>query len=210
MSTLKPTTVKPESRSIKFGRGLRDLLSSKRHSRTSSSPNAQSLDNFETNSTQEWAHKPSINIEESVEPLVPTIDIGALLYSHASSHLTSVQSRQSLRSHNSKGSLASNHVDPHSERQWKKAYEIAMEKLDEKEKLQVDQDKISSYTVYSVLEIADRALADQEEKKWRYTKKNGEVVVLKERFDNIIKGFTKYADCIGITSQHQLEVTSLV
>lgn len=117
MSTLNPTTVKLESRSIKFGRGLRDLLGGKKHSRISSSPNAQLLDDFEIDSTQEYAHKPSINIEESAGPLLQPINIGALPYSHASPHLTSAQSHQSLGSHDSKESFALNHADPHSEKQ---------------------------------------------------------------------------------------------
>jgi hypothetical protein len=90
------------------------------------------------------------------------------------------------------------------------AYEIAITKLNENEKSQVDSDKLSSCTVQSALEEADKARAERDESKWRYTKKDGEVIVLRDSFDRIIEGFTKYADCISIAIQHQPEVTSLV
>jgi hypothetical protein len=90
------------------------------------------------------------------------------------------------------------------------AYEIAITKLKENERSQVDCDRLSSYTIQSVLDEANKARAERDESKWRYTKKNGEVVVLRDRFDKIIEGFTKYANCISITIQHQPEVTSLV
>jgi hypothetical protein len=90
------------------------------------------------------------------------------------------------------------------------AYEIAITKLNEDERSQVDIDRLSSCTVQSVLEEADRAHAERDESKWRYTKKDGEVVILRERFDKIVEGFTKYAGCISIEIQHQPEVTNLV
>jgi hypothetical protein len=95
-------------------------------------------------------------------------------------------------------------------KQWKMAYEIAITKLNETEKSQVDIDRLSSCTVQSVLEEADTARVERDETKWRYTKKDGEVVVLRDRFDKIVEGFTKYADCINIEIRHQPEVTSLV
>jgi hypothetical protein len=95
-------------------------------------------------------------------------------------------------------------------RQWKLAYEIAMEKLSEDEKLQVTSDMTSSCNIYSVLDAASKARTERDENKWRYTKSNGEVIILRERFDKIIEGFTKYADSISIAIQHQPEVTSLV
>jgi hypothetical protein len=90
------------------------------------------------------------------------------------------------------------------------AYEIAITKLNENEKSQVDSDRLSSYTVQSVFEEADKARTERDESKWRYMKKDGEAVILRDRFDKIIEGFTKYADCISIAIQHQPEVTSLV
>jgi hypothetical protein len=95
-------------------------------------------------------------------------------------------------------------------RQWKMAYDIALEKLSVDERAQVDSDMASSCNIYSVLDAASKAKAERDENKWRYTKSNGEVIILRERFDKIIEGFTKYADCISIAIQHQPEVTSLV
>jgi hypothetical protein len=90
------------------------------------------------------------------------------------------------------------------------AYDIAIEKLSVDERAQVDSDMASSCNIYSVLDAASKAKAERDENKWRYTKSNGEVIILRERFDKIIEGFTKYADCISIAIQHQPEVTSLV
>jgi hypothetical protein len=95
-------------------------------------------------------------------------------------------------------------------KQWKMAYEIALEKLSAEERSRVDSDMISSCNLYSVLDAASKARAERDESKWRYTNSNGEVVILRDRFDKIIEGFTKYADCINITIQHQPEVTGLV
>jgi hypothetical protein len=75
----------------------------------------------------------------------------------------------------------------------------------------VDSDIVSCYTVYSVLDAANKAQAERDESKWRYTKTNGEVIVLRDRFDKIVEGFTKYAGLIGTTVQPQrTEATSLV
>jgi hypothetical protein len=96
-------------------------------------------------------------------------------------------------------------------RQWEMAYKIALEKLSGDERSQVDFDKKSSCSVYSVLDAANKARADRDENKWRYTKKNGEVVILRDKFDKIIEGFAKYAGFISATTQHQQpDATSLV
>jgi hypothetical protein len=88
-------------------------------------------------------------------------------------------------------------------RQWEIAYEIALEKLSVDEISQVDFDKKSSCSVYSVLDAANKARADRDESKWRYTNKNGEVVILRDKFDRVVEGFTKYAGFIGANIQHQ-------
>jgi hypothetical protein len=91
------------------------------------------------------------------------------------------------------------------------AYEIALEKLNGNERSQVDFDKKSSCSVYSVLDAANKARADRDESKWRYTKKDGEVIILRDRFDRIVEGFAKYAGFIGATTQHQQpDATNLV
>jgi hypothetical protein len=72
-------------------------------------------------------------------------------------------------------------------------------------------DKKSSCSVYSVLDAANKARADRDESKWRYTKSNGEVVILRDKFDRVVEGFTKYAGLIGANIQHQQpDATSLV
>jgi hypothetical protein len=91
------------------------------------------------------------------------------------------------------------------------AYEIALEKLNGDERSQVDFDKKSSCSVYLVLEAANKARADRDETKWRYTKKDGEVIILRDRFDRIVEGFAKYAGFISATTQHQQpDATNLV
>jgi hypothetical protein len=90
------------------------------------------------------------------------------------------------------------------------AYHIAIDGLNENERFQVGIDRLSSCTIQSVLEEADETRTERNENKWRYTKRNGEVVDLRDRFDKIIEGITKYADCINIAIQPQPEVTSLV
>ncbi|KAI5793479.1 hypothetical protein FPQ18DRAFT_332387 [Pyronema domesticum] len=93
---------------------------------------------------------------------------------------------------------------------WKKALEIATEKLADEERLELETDLASECTVISVLKAAEDARKDRDESKWRYTKKNGEVVILRERFDRIVEGFDKYARIIDVAIQHHPDVTSLV
>jgi hypothetical protein len=96
-------------------------------------------------------------------------------------------------------------------RQWETAYEIALEKLTAEERSQVDFDKKSSCSVYLVLDAANKTRADRDESKWRYTKKDGEVVILRDKFDRIVEGFAKYAGFIGSTTQYQQpDATSLI
>jgi hypothetical protein len=91
------------------------------------------------------------------------------------------------------------------------AYSIAIEKLSEKEKSQIDPDMLSSCTVRSVIAAAKRAIADQDENQWRFTNKEGKEVILREGFDRIILGLKKYAGLIGKAMQHQQpQATGLV
>jgi len=78
------------------------------------------------------------------------------------------------------------------------------------EKTQLNSEAMTSCTVFSVLDAANDARKDRDDNKWRYTKKNGEVVVLRERFDTIVEGFEKYAKIVDIAIQHHPEVTSLI
>ncbi|PVF93058.1 hypothetical protein CPB86DRAFT_819102 [Serendipita vermifera] len=211
MSSPKPTTAKPERRKKRLGSGLLEFFGKKKSPQALVSSSSQSLHSSEAGSIQKHNHKPSITIEESTLPVVESVDAGASPYPHGTLHAPNARSRQSLTSHKSKGSFNSNIIFTQNERQWKMAYEIALEKLNGDERSQVDTDVISSCSVYSVLDAANKARAERDENKWRYTKKNGEVVILREKFDKIVEGFTKYAGFIGSTTQHQQpDATSLV
>ena len=85
-----------------------------------------------------------------------------------------------------------------------------MEKLDEEERKELESDMASRFTVFSVLDEAEKARNDRDENKWRYTNKKGEVVILRDRFDKIVEGFHKYAKIVDIAIQHSPEITSLV
>ncbi|KAF8242724.1 hypothetical protein K440DRAFT_564475, partial [Wilcoxina mikolae CBS 423.85] len=65
-------------------------------------------------------------------------------------------------------------------------------------------------TISSVLDAAKVVREDRDDSKWRYTKKNGEVVILRDRFDKIVEGFAKYAQIIDVAIQHHPDITSLV
>ncbi|PVF92909.1 hypothetical protein CPB86DRAFT_877537 [Serendipita vermifera] len=210
MSSPKPTPAKPERRRKKLGGGLLEFFGKKKPPQALVSSSSQSLHSSEAGSIQKHNHKPSITIEETL-PVVETVDVGASSYPHGALHAPNARSRQSLRSHKSKGSFNSNVIFAQNERQWKMAYEIALEKLNGDERLQVDSDVISSCSVYSVLDAANKARAERDENRWQYTKKNGEVVILREKFDKIVEGFAKYAGFLSSTTQHQQpDATSLV
>jgi hypothetical protein len=87
------------------------------------------------------------------------------------------------------------------------AYHIAISGLNENEIFQVGIDRLSSCTIQSVLEEGDETRAERNKNKRQYTNNNGEIVDLRDRFDKILEGFTKYA---GIVVRPQPEVTSLV
>jgi hypothetical protein len=99
---------------------------------------------------------------------------------------------------------------PSVRRQWEMAYQIALEKLSADEISRMDFDKKSSCSVYLVLDAANKARADRDESKWRYTKSNGEVVILRDKFDRIVEGFAKYAGFISATTHQQPDAMSLV
>jgi hypothetical protein len=115
MSSRKPATFKPESRNKKAGRGLWGLFGKKKGSRILSSNSSQSLDSSEAGSIQKHGHKPSITIEETTLPVVEVADVGASSNPQALLQAPDAQSRRSLASHRSKGSLNSNHASPHNE-----------------------------------------------------------------------------------------------
>jgi hypothetical protein len=52
------------------------------------------------------------------------------------------------------------------------------------------------------LEEADSVRKYRDDKKWRYTKTNGEVVIVRDRFDKIAEGFDKYAKIVHVAFSH--------
>jgi hypothetical protein len=95
------------------------LFGKKKASRVLSSSSSQSPHTSETGSIHKHTQKPSITIEETISPALEPIDepvvVGALPYAQASLHAPNVQSRQSLSSHRSKGSLSSNLISSNNE-----------------------------------------------------------------------------------------------
>ncbi|PVF93060.1 hypothetical protein CPB86DRAFT_790504 [Serendipita vermifera] len=205
-------TAKPESRKRKRGHELRELFGKKqKSSQVPTSSSSQSLHSSDAGSIQEHAYRPSITVDESTLPAVEPIDVGASSYTHGTVHAPNARSRQPFISHNSKDPFNSNRISLQDEKQWRMAYKITAEKLNPEEKSQVDSDIVSSCSVHSVLDAANKARADRDENRWRYTKKNGEVVILREKFDRVVEGFAKYAGFIGTTTQHQQpDATNLV
>jgi hypothetical protein len=115
MSSRKSATAKPEGHKKRVGRGLWGLFGKKKGSRVLSSNSSQSLDSSEAGSIQKHGHKPSITIEETTLPVVEVTDVGASPNPQALLQAPHAQSRQSLASHRSKGSLNSNRISPHNE-----------------------------------------------------------------------------------------------
>jgi hypothetical protein len=115
MSSSKSTTVKPETRKKRFGRGLREIFGKKRDSLPLVSDSAQSVHSSEAESMQKHTEKPSITIEENTLPVVELVDVGASSNLQGALHAPIAQSRQSLTSHRSKGSFTSNRAPPHNE-----------------------------------------------------------------------------------------------
>jgi hypothetical protein len=229
MSSSRPTKAKSETLKKKIGHGFRGLFGKKAASRIPTSNSSQSLHSSEAGSVRKHGHKPSITIEETTLPVVEAASVAATSHPQGSLQAPIGQSRQSLTSQRSKGSFTSNRISannewvsernwvetslliPYVRRQWEIAYEIALEKLSADEISQVDFDKKSSCSVYLVLDAANKARADRDENKWRYTKSNGEVIILRDKFDRIVEGFAKYAGFISATTQHQQpDATSLV
>jgi hypothetical protein len=115
MSSRKPATLKSEGHKKKAGRGLWGLFGKKKESRVLSSNSSQSLDSSEAGSIQKHDHKPSITIEETTLPVVEVTDVGASSNPQALLQAPDAQSRRSLASHRSKGSLNSNRTSPQNE-----------------------------------------------------------------------------------------------
>jgi hypothetical protein len=64
---------------------------------------------------QKHGHKPSITIDESTLPVLEAADASALSHPQVLLQAPDTQSRKSLTSHKSKGSVTSTRVSPHNE-----------------------------------------------------------------------------------------------
>lgn len=93
---------------------------------------------------------------------------------------------------------------------WKKAYTIAKGRLCDIELAELDLNSLSNDSVFTVLVAAEAARNDKDNKKWRYTARNGEVVILRDRFDRIVDGFDKYAKVVDVAINHSPQISSLV
>lgn len=65
-------------------------------------------------------------------------------------------------------------------------------------------------TVTGIVKLAQTALDDKNQAKWRYTNSRGQVVVFRDRFDSIVKGLDAYMKVGDAMVQHQPTTTSLV
>jgi hypothetical protein len=91
------------------------MFSKRKNSRVLSSNSSQSFHSSEAGSMQKHGHKPSITIDESTLPVVELVDPGASSDPQALLQAPDAQSRRSLASHKSRGSVTSNRISPHKE-----------------------------------------------------------------------------------------------
>lgn len=95
---------------------------------------------------------------------------------------------------------------------WEKALAIALKNpkltAEEKDQLQADA-RINSTTVLDVLKEAGAMKLKKEDARWRF-RTDGETIVLRERFDQVVDTFSKYSSVVSAAIQHNPEVTSLV
>jgi hypothetical protein len=121
MSSSKSPGGKPESRKKRLSRGWRDMFTNKRkESQTLPPDHSHTYESSDADSIQKYDRNPSITVEDASNlPLSAlssgTADAGALAYAHASLHIPSTQSRNSVGSHKSRKSLASNSADSRNE-----------------------------------------------------------------------------------------------
>ncbi|KAF8542357.1 hypothetical protein BDD12DRAFT_802957 [Trichophaea hybrida] len=94
--------------------------------------------------------------------------------------------------------------------QWKKAYQLAKEKLSKMEGEQLDDVTLSSGNVDSPIKAAEDARQQMKEKQWTCTDKDGKEVIVRERIEKILKGLEKYAYIVDVGIQHDPVISSLV
>jgi len=91
---------------------------------------------------------------------------------------------------------------------WQRAYALANEKLTSRERELLDSHSPGD-SVCSVLKDAKDAGDDRNSKKWRYTKDGGEVVVVRDKFDRIVKGLDRYASTVDVVVSKQPDIVTV-
>ncbi|KAF8535469.1 hypothetical protein BDD12DRAFT_892769 [Trichophaea hybrida] len=94
--------------------------------------------------------------------------------------------------------------------QWKKAYQLAKEKLSKMEGEQLDDVTLSRGNIDSPIKAAEDARQQMKEKQWTCTDKDGKEVIVRERIEKILKGLEKYANIVDVGIQHDPVISSLV
>ena len=93
--------------------------------------------------------------------------------------------------------------------QWRKAYELAKEKLSEKECEKLDAARHSSDTADSPIKAAEDAREAMKDKEWKCKDKNGKEVAVKDRIEKILKCIDKYAAIVDVGIQHHPDIRSV-
>jgi hypothetical protein len=88
------------------------------------------------------------------------------------------------------------------------AYDLAKEKLNPKE-LELLQPDCSGESVFSVLQEAQKIEKELDRKKWRYKKGDGEVIVVRDKFDRIVKGLDRYANIVDVAINQHPDIVSI-
>ncbi|KAF8539153.1 hypothetical protein BDD12DRAFT_805576 [Trichophaea hybrida] len=86
--------------------------------------------------------------------------------------------------------------------QWKKAYQLAKDKLSKMEGERLGEVTISCGNVDSSIKAAEDARQQMREKRWTCTDKDGNEVVVRERIEKMLKGLDMYANIVNVGIQH--------
>jgi hypothetical protein len=93
---------------------------------------------------------------------------------------------------------------------WEKALKIARAKLTEREREQLEIGGLPNESVTTALHAANDARRESNDRRWKYVKRDGEEVILIDRFDKILMAIDRYSKTVDIAIQHNPEITSLV
>ncbi|KAF8540407.1 hypothetical protein BDD12DRAFT_833396 [Trichophaea hybrida] len=91
---------------------------------------------------------------------------------------------------------------------WKMAWELAKKKLSPDE--WPESNDLPENLYWAVFKEAEDAKDGRNARKWRYTKDNGEVVVVRKKLHKIVKALDTYAKIVDMGIQHNPQITALV